>query len=125
MKLVPAEQTYELYPEDWYRSRLVSHEVKDSTNPAFGDHYSLWQFELLEAGYEGKKIAVMTSARMSDDGNLEVPKGTKAHVLCDALHGKPLEEADINGVEDLYGMECLLHVEVKTKPDGSQRNIVA
>ena len=82
--------------------------------------YYRWIFEILEEGFEGQTLSVLTSTSFGVG-----PGGpAKARRYAEAILGRPLEIGETFTAEDLYNKPVTLHIDNETTGRGTFARIV-
>ena len=82
--------------------------------------YYRWIYEILEKGFEGKTLSVLTSTSFGVG-----PAGpAKARRYAEAILGRPLEIGETFTPEDLYNKPVTLHIDNETTGRGTFARIV-
>jgi hypothetical protein len=82
--------------------------------------YYRWIYEILEEGFEGKTLSVLTSTSFGVG-----PAGpAKARRYAEAILGRPLEMGETFTAEDLYNKPVTLHIDNETTGKGTFARIV-
>jgi hypothetical protein len=82
--------------------------------------YYRWIFEILEKGFEGQTLSVLTSTSFGVG-----PSGpAKARKYAEAILRRPLEIGETFTAEDLYNKSVTLHIDNETTGRGTFARIV-
>jgi hypothetical protein len=82
--------------------------------------YYRWIYEILEKGFEGQTLSVLTSTSFGVG-----PAGpAKARRYAEAILGRPLEIGETFTPEDLYNKPVTLHIDNETTGRGTFARIV-
>jgi hypothetical protein len=107
-----------------YLGQLVKIEKKFKLVEKDGERedrpYYRWIYEILEEGFEGKTLSVLTSTSFGVG-----PGGpAKARRNAEAILGRPLEIGETFTAEDLYNKPVTLHIDNETTGRGTFARIV-
>ena len=107
-----------------YLGQLVKIEKKFKLVEKDGERedrpYYRWIFEILEKGFEGQTLSVLTSTSFGVG-----PSGpAKARKYAEAILRRPLEIGETFTAEDLYNKPVTLHIDNETTGRGTFARIV-
>jgi hypothetical protein len=107
-----------------YLGQLVKIEKKFKLVEKDGERedrsYYRWIYEILEKGFEGQTLSVLTSTSFGVG-----PAGpAKARTYAEAILGRPLEIGETFTPEDLYNKSVTLHIDNETTARGTFARIV-
>jgi hypothetical protein len=107
-----------------YLGQLVKIEKKFKLVEKDGERedrsYYRWIYEILEKGFEGQTLSVLTSTSFGVG-----PAGpAKARRYAEAILGRPLEIGETFTPEDLYNKSVTLHIDNETTARGTFARIV-